>query len=114
MEPTDLLRTFLITIFNKTFNLKTIGVATGKAIQKARAAKGLSQKELAQLVNEKVAIIVECESGKLANASQQVINKLERILEVSLRGKNMGNPIAKKPPPTKTTSGTSGKSPAKK
>lgn len=88
--------------------MKTIGVNTGKAIQKARAAKGISQKELATKINEKVSIVVECESGKLVNVSQQILIKLERALDVQLRGRNIGEPLVKK------TAASSGKSTEKK
>ncbi|BFU19593.1 Helix-turn-helix protein, putative [Entamoeba histolytica HM-1:IMSS-B] len=54
-------------------------------IQRARQEKHLTQKELAQKINEKPQTIADYESGK-AIPSQQVLAKLERILGVKLRG----------------------------
>ncbi len=62
---------------------------TAAAITKGRLAKKLGQKQLAQLVNEKPEVIASYES-KRAMPNQQVINKLERVLEIHLVGKNIG------------------------
>jgi putative transcription factor len=53
------------------------------AIQQARMAKGLNQKQLAQLVSEQVPVIQAYESGK-AVPNGQIIAKLERALGVRL------------------------------
>ncbi|VFQ64345.1 unnamed protein product [Cuscuta campestris] len=55
------------------------------AIIQARNAKKLNQAQLSQLINEKVQVIQEYESGK-AIPNQQIIMKLERALGVTLRG----------------------------
>ena len=47
--------------------------------------KELSQKDLAQKVNEKPSVIQDYESGK-AIPSPQILGKLERTLGVKLRG----------------------------
>lgn len=45
----------------------------------------LSQKEVAQKINEKPSILQDYESGK-AIPNPQVLGKLERVLGVKLRG----------------------------
>jgi len=65
---------------------KEVGLTLGQEIQKARAAKGLKQKDLANRINEKVQVITEYEQGK-AIPNNQILGKLERILDVKLRGK---------------------------
>jgi len=54
-------------------------------MQTARAELELSQKDVAQKVNEKPSVIQDYESGK-AIPSPQVLGKLERVLGVKLRG----------------------------
>ncbi|WVZ79567.1 hypothetical protein U9M48_027132 [Paspalum notatum var. saurae] len=63
------------------------------AIQKARVAKGWSQAELAKRISERAQVVQEYESGKAAPA-QAVLAKMERALEVKLRGKGVGSPLA--------------------
>ena len=60
-------------------------------IQKARVAKGWSQAELAKRINERTQVVQEYESGK-AVPVQAVLAKMERALEVKLRGKALGAP----------------------
>ncbi|KAJ1663957.1 multiprotein-bridging factor 1 [Coemansia sp. RSA 1813] len=66
--------------------------SVGLAIMKARMDKGLTQKELAAKINEKDTVIRECE-GARATKNQQVLAKLERVLGVKLRGKDIGSPM---------------------
>merc|ERR1712137_19828 len=54
-----------------------------KAIQQARTAKKMTQKELATAINEKPQVIGEYESGK-AIPNPQIISKLERKLGTKL------------------------------
>ncbi|KAJ3630094.1 hypothetical protein Zmor_027076 [Zophobas morio] len=72
--------------------VKRVSVAAAKAIAQARAAKGLTQKDLATKVNEKPTVITEYESGK-AIPDQQILAKLEKALGVKLRGKDVGAPF---------------------
>lgn len=65
-----------------------------KALQQARLAKGLTQKELATKINEKPQVVNEYEAGK-AIPNQQIIAKLERAVGVRLRGKDIGTPFGK-------------------
>ncbi|KAI8084838.1 multi protein bridging factor 1-domain-containing protein [Halteromyces radiatus] len=69
-----------------------VDVSVGKALQKGRQDKGMTQKDLAQLINEKPQVVNEYESGK-AIPNQQVLGKMERALGVKLRGKNIGEPL---------------------
>jgi len=53
-------------------------------IQKARQAKGWTQKELAQRINEKATVVADYEAGK-AIPNSQIISKMERALGAHLR-----------------------------
>ncbi|KAI8330359.1 multi protein bridging factor 1-domain-containing protein [Chlamydoabsidia padenii] len=69
-----------------------VDVSVGKALQKGRQDKGMTQKDLAQVINEKPQVVNEYESGK-AIPNQQVLTKMERALGIKLRGKNIGEPL---------------------
>ncbi len=56
-----------------------------KQIQQARNAKKMSRAQLAQQINMKQSVIDEYENGK-AIPNQQVLNRIERALNVKLRG----------------------------
>ncbi|AET37696.1 multiprotein-bridging factor 1 Ecym_1470 [Eremothecium cymbalariae DBVPG len=71
---------------------KKLDSSVGKAISKARSDKGLSQKDLAVKINEKLTVINDYESCR-AIPNQQVLGKLEKALGVRLRGKNIGEPF---------------------
>uniref|UniRef100_A0A0E0E3D3 HTH cro/C1-type domain-containing protein n=1 Tax=Oryza meridionalis TaxID=40149 RepID=A0A0E0E3D3_9ORYZ len=73
--------------------LGRVGAEVRGAIQKARVAKGWSQAELAKRINERAQVVQEYESGK-AVPVQAVLAKMERALEVKLRGKAVGAPAA--------------------
>ena len=47
--------------------------------------KGLTQKDVAQKINEKPSILQDYEAGK-AIPNPQILGKLERVLGVKLRG----------------------------
>ncbi len=66
-----------------------VSAETALAISKGRTAKRLTQKALAQLVNEKPEVIASYEAKK-AIPNQQVIIKLERALGIHLVGKQIG------------------------
>jgi len=70
----------------------TVTADVGKAMQKARQDLAFSQKDLAQKVNEKPQVISDYESGR-AVPSPQLLAKIERILKVKLRGKDIGAPL---------------------
>ena len=63
--------------------INKVDKSLSKAIQQARMAKKLTQKELATKINEKPQVVGEYENGK-AVPNAQIINKLERELGVKL------------------------------
>ncbi|RDB21013.1 putative multi-protein-binding factor 1 [Hypsizygus marmoreus] len=75
-----------------------ISPTVGRAIQDGRMALKLSQKEVAQKINEKPSVLQDYESGK-AIPNPQVLGKLERVLGVKLRGSDIGKKLetTKKP-----------------
>lgn len=74
---------------------KKIDQSVGKVISKARADKKMSQKDLANAINEKPTVVNDYEAGR-AVPNQQILGKLERALGVKLRGKDIGGPLFKK------------------
>jgi len=69
-----------------------IAPCVGRAIQDARLALKLSQKEVAQKINEKPSVIQDYESNK-AIPHPQILIKLERALGVKLRGSDIGKKL---------------------
>ena len=57
-----------------------------------RREKELTQKELATKINEQPKIIADLEAGR-GQPNQQTLAKIERILGVKLRGKDIGQPL---------------------
>uniref|UniRef100_A0A6U5JHQ0 HTH cro/C1-type domain-containing protein n=1 Tax=Corethron hystrix TaxID=216773 RepID=A0A6U5JHQ0_9STRA len=66
-----------------TFRVAKVDRSLSKAIQQARMAQKMSQKDLATKINEKPQIIGEYESGK-AIPNGQIISKIERALNCKL------------------------------
>ncbi|KAF5331046.1 hypothetical protein D9619_005700 [Psilocybe cf. subviscida] len=66
-----------------------IAPSVGRAMMDARLALKLSQKDVAQKVNEKPSVIQDYESSK-AIPNPQILGKLERVLGVKLRGSDIG------------------------
>ena len=64
----------------------TISLDLKMRIQKARLAKGMSQKELANQINQKPCVITEYESGRVV-PNNNILGNIERVLGVKLRGK---------------------------
>jgi len=64
----------------------------GRAMQAARMELKLSQKDVAQKINEKPSILQDYESGK-AIPNPQILGKLERVLQVKLRGSDIGKKL---------------------
>eukprot|EP01006_Ploeotia_vitrea_P032740 TRINITY_DN64901_c1_g1_i2.p1 TRINITY_DN64901_c1_g1~~TRINITY_DN64901_c1_g1_i2.p1 ORF type:complete len:173 (-),score=22.96 TRINITY_DN64901_c1_g1_i2:128-646(-) len=72
-----------------------------RAIQQGRQNKGnMTQKELAQAINERPAVVAEYESRK-AIPNQTILSKMERALGIKLRGKSIGEDLH--PSKAKTT-----------
>jgi len=69
-----------------------ISPSVGKAMQTARLEKGLSQKDVAQKINEKPSVLQDYESSK-AIPNPQILAKLERVLGVKLRGSDIGKKL---------------------
>jgi len=69
-----------------------IAPSVGRAIQTARMELTLSQKDVAQKINEKPSVLQEYESGK-AIPNPQILGKLERVLKVKLRGSDIGKKL---------------------
>ncbi|KAJ3050363.1 multiprotein-bridging factor 1, partial [Quaeritorhiza haematococci] len=74
------------------FHIERVNLSVAKAIQKGRQEKGLTQKELATKINEKQTVVNEYEAGK-GIPNQQILGKMERVLGIKLRGKNVGEKI---------------------
>ncbi|KAF9475661.1 MBF1-domain-containing protein [Pholiota conissans] len=70
-----------------------IAPSVGRAMQDARLALKLTQKDVAQKVNEKPSVIQEYESSN-AIPNPQILGKLERALGVKLRGADIGKKLA--------------------
>ncbi|KIY43696.1 MBF1-domain-containing protein [Fistulina hepatica ATCC 64428] len=66
--------------------------SVGRAMQTARMDLKLSQRDVAQKVNEKPSVIQDYEASK-AIPNPQVLGKLERVLGVKLRGANIGKKL---------------------
>lgn len=69
-----------------------VDMSVGKAIQKGRQDKKLTQKELATKINEKPQVVNDYEAGR-ATPNQQILGKMERALGLKLRGKDIGSPL---------------------
>ena len=80
---------------SEDFSLPTVAPTVSKTIQQARQALGLTQKDLATKINEKPQVVGDYESGRAGVVpNQAVLGKMERVLGVKLRGKDIGKPLA--------------------
>lgn len=65
--------------------VQKVGTRCGQAIVQGRQAKGITQKDLAFQIQEKIQVVQEYESGR-AVPNQKVLTKFERALGVQLKG----------------------------
>ncbi|XP_002165088.3 endothelial differentiation-related factor 1 homolog isoform X1 [Hydra vulgaris] len=75
--------------------VETVPLEVGKLIQKGRLAKELTQKDLATKINEKPQVINDYEAGR-AIPNNQILSKIERVIEIKLRGAEKGQPFGPK------------------
>lgn len=91
-KPSTSLNTAKLDRETEELKHNTIGLDVGKLIQQGRQQKGLTQKDLATKICEKIQVVNEYESGK-AIPNQQVLAKIERVIGLKLRGKDKGKPM---------------------
>lgn len=66
------------------YSIKKVSLEISKQIQKARLAKGMSQKDLAQNINQKSSVISAYEAGK-AIPNGRILSQIGKVLGVTLR-----------------------------
>lgn len=67
-------------------DIKRIDSEVSRRIISARNNKKFTQKELAFKINDNVSVVQTYESGT-AIPNQQILAKMERVLDIKLRGK---------------------------
>eukprot|EP00042_Codosiga_hollandica_P012170 m.27332 g.27332 ORF g.27332 m.27332 type:complete len:142 (+) comp39699_c0_seq1:153-578(+) len=75
------------------FHIDRVPLKVSQLIQQGRAAKGLTQKELATKINEKPQVIGDYEAGR-SIPDPAILGKIERIVGIKLRGKDIGKALS--------------------
>lgn len=70
----------------ENLSVEKVSFNLSKAIEKGRAAKGWTRKQLAAQINVAVGVVTDYETGK-AVPNGQMLQKLSRVLGVPLRKK---------------------------
>ena len=83
----------------ENFHHEKVGLTVRQAIMKARNARRMKQKDLANLLAVKPDVVVSYENGK-AIPNQRILQRMERILGMKLNGKNIGEWLPGKEPAT--------------
>ena len=83
-----------------TLKVKTVTHSVKVNIQKGRQAKNWTQKDLATQIGERVTVVAEYESGK-AVPDERVLNRMEKALNMHLRGVKAGQALGVKAPAPK-------------
>lgn len=66
------------------YSIKKVSLDISKQIQKARLANGMSQKDLAQKINQKSSVISAYEAGK-AIPNGRILSQIGKVLGITLR-----------------------------
>jgi len=77
---------------DERLSVKTIDTTAVRAIMKARAEQGMTQKDLANKCNLSEAVIKSIEQNKEPH-NTGLLSKLQKILKVKLLGDNIGSPV---------------------
>ncbi|EFA84641.1 hypothetical protein PPL_01631 [Heterostelium album PN500] len=76
----------------ESIKIPELKASVPKAIQKARTQLGMNQKELAAKIYETTSVVNSYENGS-AIPSVPILIKMEKVLGVKLRGKDIGTPL---------------------
>lgn len=71
--------------------IRVVSKEVASLIQQTRNSKKMTQKELATKINEGKDVVASYENGK-AIPNDRILGKMERVLGVKLRGKDIGSP----------------------
>ena len=70
---------------DEPLNSKKTDVEIRKAIQNARVAKGMTQRQLATALNVKVDDVVKLENGSVKTPTPTLVSKLKKVLGLTFK-----------------------------